>query len=202
MEENSWSYARRFHHKRLRMIQESSIIIQDMIWENRNHTNEFWLWERFIMLLQRIFCLYKVKRTFSLDVSRINKHITIIILLSTNVFCEKCFLENVLSKWREILENVLGKQNHQRKISKMFLVIKAYEIIIWHQHIENVLRKKNQQRNISKVVSCDKSIWHHHITSRWYQPVLTSDQQASTSRVQLMTSCKTCCSMPKLRLKQ
>jgi len=40
-EENSWSYARRFYHKRLMMVQESSITIQDMIWRIEINQSNF-----------------------------------------------------------------------------------------------------------------------------------------------------------------
>jgi len=75
MEENSWSYAQRFYHKRIRMIQESSIIFQVMIWENRNQSKELLLWERFLMFLQRTFWSYKVKRLSSLDVFKDNTYL-------------------------------------------------------------------------------------------------------------------------------
>ena len=40
-EENSWSYAWRFYHKRLMMVQESSITIQDMIWRMEINQRNF-----------------------------------------------------------------------------------------------------------------------------------------------------------------
>jgi len=70
-EESSWSYAWRFYHKTLRMVQESSITFQDMIWENINQSKEFWLRERFLMFLWRLFWSYKVKRTSLFDVLKI-----------------------------------------------------------------------------------------------------------------------------------
>jgi len=50
-DENSWSYAWRFYHKRLWMIHGFSITIQDMIWKNRNQTKQFSLWKWFLMSL-------------------------------------------------------------------------------------------------------------------------------------------------------
>jgi len=48
------------------------------------------------MFLQISFWSYKVKKISSFDVLKDNKNITIIVLLSTNVFCENNVLENVL----------------------------------------------------------------------------------------------------------
>jgi len=83
-EGNSWSYAWRFYHNRLRKIQESSIIFQDMILEKRNQSKEFSLWERFLMFLQGTFWSYKVKRTFSVDVFKDNTYLH---LLSYLLMC-------------------------------------------------------------------------------------------------------------------
>jgi len=47
------------------------------------------------MFLQISFWLYKVKKTFSFDVLKDNKNITIIILLSTNVFYENVSVRTI-----------------------------------------------------------------------------------------------------------
>jgi hypothetical protein len=95
-EENSWSYAWRFYHKRLMMVQEYSITIQDIIWENRNQSDEFWLWERSLMFLQRTFWSYKVKVTSSFIILRITNISILFFLVITNDFCEKLFHKNNL----------------------------------------------------------------------------------------------------------
>jgi len=57
------------------------------------------------MFLQISFWSYKVKKTSSFDVLKDNKNIPIIILLSTNSFCENLFHENVLRTFWRIRRN-------------------------------------------------------------------------------------------------
>ena len=61
-----------------------------------------------------LFRSYKVKKTSSFDVLRDNKNIPIIILLSTNSFCENLFHENVLRTFWRIRRNC----NSTSKVNK------------------------------------------------------------------------------------
>lgn len=114
-EENSWSYAWRFYHKRLMMVQESSITIQDMIW--RIEINQ-----RNCAFEKGFSCSYKYhsghtkwRKHLHLMVLKGNKNITIIIiLLSTNSFCENLFHENELRTFWQIR----WKWNSTSKVNK------------------------------------------------------------------------------------
>jgi len=92
-DENSWSYARRFYHKRLRMIQETSIIIQDMIWETINQSNEFLLWKRFSHILTKNILIIQSECITSFKYS-----------FGTNFF--KLFLINPSIVWFLLVESM------------------------------------------------------------------------------------------------
>jgi len=86
-EEKSWSYAWRFYHKTLRMVQESFITIQDLIWENIIQSKKFWLRERFLCSYKDYSGSYKVKRTSLFVVLKITN-----ILELLSCYLLTCFL--------------------------------------------------------------------------------------------------------------
>jgi len=69
------------------------------------------------MFLQISFWSYNVKKTSSFDVLKDNKNITIIILLSTNVFCKnvsvRMFWRTFWSLFTKQINNLHQKTSHQ-----------------------------------------------------------------------------------------
>jgi len=116
-EEKSWSYAWRFYHKTLRMVQESSITIQDLIWKNIIQSKKFWLRERFLMFIQRLFWVVQSEENILVCCFKDNKHIAIIILLSTNVFFEKVSVRMFLTTFwpRKANKNIFINTTNKAK---------------------------------------------------------------------------------------
>jgi hypothetical protein len=101
-EENSWSYTWRFYHKRLMMVKESSITIQDMIWENRNQSNEFWTLRKVSHVPTKNILVIQSEEDILVYYFKNYKHIYFFFtLLSTNDFLWEMF------HWKKALKNAL-----------------------------------------------------------------------------------------------